>query len=315
MTRTVLAADVGGTNIRFAVVDRAGRILGRERKRAFFSGIRHSSPKDAETWILDSLSTPLKKMQARFPEVEAAGIGFPGFFEGSSGLLAASPNLPMLENVDISSGLSDRLGLPVLVQNDALTAAIGEFHFGSGEEHESLIHLTLGTGVGGGLIIGNSPYPGDGGMAMEIGHLQVEKSGRLCGCGGRGCLETYASASAVAARYAEASNNRGEDAQGVHQRALDGDKVARKTIEEAGSYLGMALAETVKILDVRNISISGGLTAAWNMLLPPMRLSLEDKLIPPLQKQVSISLSSLGDYAGLLGASVLAFDNIPEKDG
>ncbi|MFQ5355062.1 MAG: ROK family protein [Mariprofundaceae bacterium] len=315
MTRTVLAADVGGTNIRIAVVDRAGRILSREKKRTFFSGIRHSSPEEAEAWILDSLLTPLKKMRALFPEAEAAGIGFPGFFEGLSGLLASSPNLPMLENVDLSSVLSNRLDLPVLVQNDALTAAIGEFHFGSNEEHESLIHLTLGTGVGGGLIIGNSPYPGDGGMAMEIGHLQVEKNGRLCGCGGNGCLETYASASAVAARYAEASGKTGEDAQGVYQRALDGNKVARKIIEEAGSYLGMALAETVKILDVRNISISGGLTAAWSMLLPPMQSSLQEKLIPPLRKQVSVSLSSLGDYAGLLGASVLAFDNILERDG
>jgi glucokinase len=310
MTTMVLAADVGGTNIRIAVVDRDGRILGHDKMRAALSGMSHSTPKEAEAWILERLLTPLKKMQAQFPEVQAAGIGFPGFFEGFSGVLVSSPNLPMLENVDLASSISSELDLPVLVQNDALTAAVGEFHFGSSEGRDSLIHLTLGTGVGGGLIIEDRPYPGDGGMAMEVGHLRVEKNGRLCGCGGRGCLETYASARAVAARYQKASGNKVIDAQQVHQLALSGDEMARQVIEEAGTYLGKAIAEMVKILDVRNISFSGGLTAAWNMLLSPMSAALEDRLIPPLKKQVNLSLSTLGDYAGLLGASVLAFDKI-----
>jgi len=310
MKQTVLAADVGGTNIRVAVVDRHGCILGRYKHRAGLSAIQFSDAKEAEAWVLESLELPLRNMQKKFPGAQAAGVGFPGFFKGFSGVLASSPNLPMLKNIDLTSYLSDQLGMPVIVQNDALTAAIGEFYFGSGEEQESLIHITLGTGVGGGLIVKGEPYPGDGGMAMEIGHLQVERNGRRCGCGNNGCLETYTSATAVAARYEELSGNTIEDSAAVHRLALDDDAAARQVIEEAGSYLGKALADTVKLLDVRNISISGGLTSAWDMLLKPMRSALEEGLIPPMRGQVRLSLSTLGDYAGLLGASVLAFKKL-----
>ncbi len=313
MRRIVLAADVGGTNIRVAAVDRHGCILGHHKQKACLSDIPFSNLKEAEAWVLEQLEIPLRNMQKRFPDSQAAGIGFPGFFEGFSGVLVSSPNLPMLKNIDLSSYLSEQLGLPVLVQNDALTAAIGEFRFGSGEEHESLIHITMGTGVGGGLIVKGKPYPGDGGMAMEIGHLQVEKNGRQCGCGNRGCLEKYTSATAVAARYEELSGNKVEDAEDVHRLALDDDASARKVIEEAGAYLGKALADTVKLLDVRNISISGGLTSAWDMLLPPLHSALEDGLIPPMRGKVRLSLSTLGDFAGLLGASVLAFDKVIKK--
>jgi len=305
-----LALDVGGTHVRGAVVDSTGSILTQAKIKSELSKTGLDTPQQTEDRVLCVLSECLQDLKEKHPEACTAGIGFPGFFRSETGIVEASPNIPQLHEFDLAGALSKQLKISVSAQNDALLAALGEFRFGAGKGLSQLIHITLGTGVGGGAILNNAPYSGDGGMAMEIGHLRVEpqdsKSARMCGCGNRGCLEAYSSATAIAARFMEASGHKVNDARQVYALATGGDAIARRILEEAGDYLGRALAEAVKLLDIRNISISGGLASAWNIFHPAMASSLEHELIPPLRDRVNIHRSTLGDNAGLLGAATLA---------
>jgi len=192
------------------------------------------------------------------------------------------------------------------MQNDALCAAIGEHRFGAGKGRPNLLHITLGTGIGGGLILNNTPYTGENGMAMEFGHLSVEydDSARSCGCGSKGCVEAYASATAISARYFEVSGIKA-DSKDIYARASQGDHTAKEIIESAGRYLGMAIAEAVKLLDIHSVTISGGLSGAWPLLHPAVTSSLEANLIPPLKGKINVLRSTLDDNAGLLGAAAL----------
>jgi len=303
-----LALDVGGTNIRLAVVDQSGHIIARQQCKTSLSHMEVSSSDQAEAETLRILTSSIADMLASHSGIYTIGVGFPGFFRQETGILASSPNIPHLLDFPLAERLSDAVSLPVHAQNDAALAALGEFRFGVGRDLKNLLHLTLGTGVGGGLILNGIPYLGESGMAVEIGHLCVVPNGRICGCGGLGCLEAYASASGVTARYAEASSQKTLGAKDVLQRALGGDALAVQILHEAGSYLGQAIAETVKLLDVHNISISGGLTGAWSFLSKPMNASLNEHLIPPLKDTVKLHQSQLGDDAGLLGAAILALE-------
>ncbi len=297
----ILAADVGGTNIRSAVITSHGKMVQELHSRTSL-GDRNIS----ENSLIEKLSALFDEIIRGYGSISAIGIGFPGFFPGNSGILASSPNLPQLHNVNLAGKLSEVLNIPVSIQNDALCAAIGEHRFGAGKGHPNLLHITLGTGIGGGLILNNAPYTGEGGMAMEFGHLRVAHgdSAQACGCGGSGCVEAYASATAVSEQYFELSGIQAE-ARDVYERACKGDSQAAGIIESAGHCLGMAIAEAIKLLDIHTVTISGGLTGAWPLLHPAIASSLESSLIPPLKGKINVLCSTLDDTAGLLGAAAL----------
>lgn len=298
----VLAADVGGTNIRAAWVDDLGN-MGDERR------IQADLSRDdvGEADLIRILADFFQAYLDDIPGIQAIGLGFPGFFLGDSGVLAASPNLPQLLDVALAEQLSNMLSLPVLVQNDALCAALGEQRFGAAKGEANLLHITLGTGVGGGLILHHQAYTGESGMAMEFGHLRVQTgvSARRCGCGGLGCVEAYASSTAIQAIYAEL---KGETltTKVIYQRACEGDAVARRVFEEAGASLGQAIAEAVKLLDIHTLTISGGLLGAWDILHPALMQALNQHLISPLKGKVKVLPSTLNDAAGILGAAAMA---------
>jgi len=305
LTQPVLAADIGGTNLRLAVVMPDGHIAAEQRRTIRLSDQRHASAGEAEAFIVKVLADPMREMLQKHP-VAAVGIGFPGFFRGSTGVLAASPNLPGLVELPLADRLAEALGVPVAVQNDALCAAIGEHGFGAGKGVANLLHITLGTGVGGGLIINHTPWTGDGGMAMEFGHLTVDRSDKAitCGCGNKGCLETLASATAVKHVF-EKLNGQSMEAEQIYRLAVQGDARARQALNQAGQALGVAIAEAAKLLDIHLVTISGGLTGAWSLLHPAIVQSMEPNLIPPLRGKIKILRSLLGDNAGLLGAAAI----------
>ena len=297
----ILAADVGGTNIRAAVVTTQGEIT-KELHSRIDLGDRNISEND----LIDRLAGFFAGIIKQQSSISGIGIGFPGFFLGSSGVLVASPNLPNLNGVNLAQHLSEALNLPVSIQNDALCAAIGEQRFGAGRGLANLLHITLGTGIGGGLILNHTPYTGVSGMAMEFGHLSVEfdDSARACGCGGNGCVEAYASASSISERYFDACGTQ-TDSKDIYEQACNGDAVAKAIIESAGHYLGISIAQSIKLLDIHTVTISGGLSNAWPLLHPTMIRSLDENLIHPLKGKISVLKSTLDDHAGLLGAAAL----------
>lgn len=298
-----IGVDVGGTNLRVGVVQH-NRVLWEHRYHADFSSIcRDHAPELALEKIIAELDVAIEQARKQHPSVEAVGIGFPGFIDPHSHLVSLSPNLPGLRNVDIVSPLARRLGLPVRIENDALAAAWGEYLLAE-PQPESMIYLGLGTGVGGGLIIDGKPYPGQHGVSMEVGHLIVQPGGRPCGCGNQGCLEQYASASGVALTYRQ-HTNAVLDAKQIAVLAEQGNRDALGAYRLASEKLAVALAHILKVVDVGQVVIGGGMNAAWPLLQPAFEATLHDELIPVLRGCVQVTLAKAGDRAGMLGAACL----------
>ena len=299
-----VGVDVGGTNLRVGVVSEL-QVIDELRFVADFSGICRTHAADV-AWqqILAVTAEALQQVLQRHPDVSAIGIGFPGFIDPQRGTVAQSPNLPGLQDVDLAGDLARMLQRPVVVENDALVAAYGEYKLHAGEICD-LIYLGLGTGVGGGLIINHRPFAGQSGCAMEVGHIIVEPDGRLCGCGNRGCMEQYASASGVGLTY-QSLTGKQLDAATIAQAAAQGDSNAIRAFELAAVSLAQALAHILKVVDVRTVVIGGGMSHAWPLMQEAFARRLQHDLIPLLRGRLDISVSTSGDHAGIIGAALLA---------
>ncbi|WP_334107475.1 ROK family protein [Methylobacillus sp.] len=303
MAKLSLGVDIGGTNFRIGVVQ-GKTVIHEQRFPADFSSIcKRYAPVTAMQEILRISLSALQQAIKLYPEIGAIGIGFPGFIDPVKGYVIQSPNLPGLHNVDIAGELGKLIGLPVRMENDALVAALGEFTLLQ-QAPRSMVYIGLGTGVGGGLIHAARPYPGDHGMAMEIGHLITEPGGRQCGCGNRGCLEQYAAAPGVVASYKEATGDT-LSAHDIARKAGEGDAVAFEAYAVAGLHLGRAIAHLAKILDPQLVLIGGGMSQAWPYLAPALQAQLDADVIPALKGKVEIRLSDSGDKAGIIGAAHL----------
>lgn len=301
----LIGVDVGGTNLRVGVVHQH-RVVWEQRFQADFAAFcRGREPTVALDFILDTLTGAIQETRARYRQVTAVGIGFPGFIDPVSNVISQSPNLPGLLDVDLVGPLRKALGLPVIVENDALAAAYGEFI--TGQHLGNTAYLGLGTGVGGGVILDGRAFPGSHGVSMEVGHIIIEPGGRLCGCGNRGCLEQYASASGVALSYAELKGMTGLDSALVAALATEGDAQAILAYQRAGDALAQGLATILKVLDVSRVIIGGGMSLSWHLMKPAFDARLEADLIPALRGgRVEICISQSGDQAGIVGAAMLA---------
>ena len=307
----LIGVDVGGTNLRVGVIDGTG-VIAERRYAADFSGLCKSlPPSQALDAVVQSLRGSLRQALDEFPAVRAVGLGFPGFVQPGNGCITQSPNLPGLNQVDLATPLRAALGLPVIVENDALAAAYGEYKL-LAPAPRGLIYLGLGTGVGGGLIVAGQPFPGEHGVAMEVGHLIVAPGGRPCGCGNRGCMEQYASAGGVAISYREAGGDV-LSARNIAELAAQGDTAAVAAYEQAGERLAQALAHILKVVDVETVVIGGGMSAAWPLMQQAFARRMEQDLIPALRGQVRVVLSQAGDQAGMIGAALLAAGALPTR--
>ena len=301
----LVGIDVGGTNFRLGVYSGTD-LLDEKRFEADFSLLCNTkSPVEAQSSIVATISEAIAGALERFPDIAAVGIGFPGFIDPETMRIKSSPNLPNLRDVDIATPLSSRFGIPVVVENDALAAACGEHVLG---ESSSLIYMGLGTGVGGGLVLNGNPYPGENGVAMEIGHIIVAPGGRTCGCGNCGCLEQYASATGVVKTYFELAGTH-LSAKEIAHLAGNGDPESLRAFDLAGKMLGHALSHILKVLDISHVVIGGGLSASWHLMETPFRESLEADLVPVLRGKTQVGVSKARDRAGMLGAARLALKN------
>lgn len=299
MEKVCIRVDVGGTNLRFALVARDGTVLCR-----ISESTDAASCPDFISRLQGAVERLKREAAASGMAVAAVGVGIPGLIS-QEGVIRSSVNLGSLEGVNLVDELSRRVGSPVFALNDANACAIGEQRFGAGRGYRSWLMLTIGTGVGAGLILEGRLWTGADGVAGEFGHITVEPQGRPCGCGNRGCLEQYAFATAISA---------GRDgAAKVARRAGQGDAEALARFQEAGRYLGIAAAGVVNLLNLEAIVVGGGVAGSFDLLAPHMRREILARSLAISGSRVALVKGELGDDAGVLGAAVMACQAVEHR--
>jgi len=307
-----IGVDVGGTKVLGGVVDEAGTILRTARR---------PTPSVNVDETCDAIADVVAEL--RFGrEIDAVGIGAAGFVDASRATILFAPNLAW-RNEPLRDRVRERVGLPVVVENDANCAAWAEYRFGAGQGEQVLVLITMGTGIGGGLVIGGSLYRGAFGMGAEYGHLRVVPGGRRCGCGNRGCWEQYASGKALvreardiavgapltARRLLEIAGGTINDIEGpeITTAALEGDPAAVDCFQEVGSWLGQGIADLTAVLDPSCFVVGGGVAEAGDLLLEPARKTYAEAVSGRTYRPLaSIRRAALGNTAGLVGAADLA---------
>lgn len=310
----MVAADLGGTNLRAAVIDREGRIHHR---------LKQSTPHRPDPHeIASDLVAAVREC-----ETAAAGIGricgvtvaIPGTVHSANGTVMNVPNLPWLNGFALTAALGAELGFSVAIENDANAATVGERWQGAARGTDSILMVTLGTGVGGGVILGGQLWRGIDGTAGELGHVGVELDGHPCGCGSRGCVEQYASATAIVRQAQELTpqypdspikNISSLTAEVLYRAGVEGDQLSREVFRRAGTYLGMALASLVNVLNPEMIVIGGGVAAGWDLFIEPLREQLKSRTFPEPGRRAQVVRAACDDDAGLLGAAYLAFQSV-----
>jgi glucokinase len=289
--------DVGGTKIAAGVIDREGRI---ERR------LEHTTPVGSQQEFLAGLEGAVEELLG--DDVAALGFGIPSTVDQRSGRVVSSVNIP-LADVDFRERMREHFSLPVGMDNDANAATIAEWKIGAGRGSSDMVMLTLGTGIGGGLILGGKPYRGFVGAGAELGHMVIEFGGEPCGagCDGHGHFEQYASGRAADRAAAEVLGP-GSKARELVAAARDGNEAALEAMREIGRRLGAGMGSLVNIFDPELVVIGGGFSSALDLLLDPAREVLAQEALPPGRDLVRIVPAALGADAGLVGAGFVAFE-------
>jgi glucokinase len=307
--KLIFAADLGGTHLRAATVDEKGRIQFRFKQNT-------PQVKDANA-IVDAIVAAVH--ETGVDGISAVSLVVPGTVNVEEGAVVKAPNLPCLDGFQLAAALTEQLGLPAILENDANAAAVGEMWQGAAVGCNTIICVTLGTGVGGGIILDGKLWRGVDGAAAEIGHMCVDPFGGVaCTCGSRGCLEVFASATAIVRMTREASprypdsvlqGKEDHTAETIFAAGQQGDELALEIFRRMGVYLGIGLANLINILNPEMIVIGGGVVNGWDLFEKHMHQQVEERAFPLLAARVKIVRAKCGDDAGLLGAARLAFKN------
>ena len=308
-----IGIDVGGTNVKIALVNEKGGIV-----------YSNSIPTRAEMGyeytvnsMKEAIKELLKETNTSAKVVEGMGFGFPGQIDCKKGIVRLAPNIPGWVDVPIAEIMEKEFGIPTRVDNDVRCAALGELNFGAGKGCENLVCITVGTGIGSGLIINGKLVRGASNAAGEIGHIKLDMTGGpLCGCGDRGCLEAFASGPSIVAmaeeyikggkstKYRELANP-DITPYVVSVAAQQGDPVAKRIFTIIGEYIGVGLASVVNLLNPEKIIIGGGVAAAGDILMTPIKETLVKRAMPISGGAVEVVPAQLGNTAGVIGASLL----------
>jgi glucokinase len=311
MTALACGIDVGGTKIAGCLIDDDGTMVAQARV---------VSPATSTEAITGAIAGLVREFAADH-EIGSVGVGAAGFVDRSRSTVMFAPNLAWKDE-PLRADLEAALSLPVVVENDGNTAAWGEFKYGAAADSDDLLLLTVGTGVGGGVVIDGELYRGAFGVAAEVGHIRIERNGRLCGCGNHGCLEQYASGSALVRGAREEAvggsllaqdllDRAGGDPSAITgplitQAAADGDAFAIEQLATLGSWLGEGLASLAAVLDPGVVVIGGGVSEAGALLVDPLRASFRANLTGRGNRpELDIRLAQLGNTAGMIGAADL----------
>lgn len=297
-----IGIDLGGSALRVALVSEEGKII---KKIKVPSGDK----------VFASLSDSIAQIINN--KVVGIGIGVAGLIDRDRGVVIRSPNLPTIEGVEVIGTLKERFQVPVMIENDANVAALGEKWLGAGKEFRNFVLLTLGTGIGGGVIYDGRLLN----ISAEIGHMVILAGGIKCSCGNLGCLETYASARAILTKVIKALEEGSESslrklyegnfyklsAEDVYNIALDGDNLSRDILREVGRYLGIGISNVVNIFSPEAVILAGGLAGAWNIYVQEAIREASRRCFKELFDNTTVLPSTLRDNAGILGAACLAF--------
>lgn len=307
----VIGIDLGGTNLRVAGLGAGGELVVSHREQT----AAREGPEPVIARIVAAIERVAGDISEAGGTVRGVALGAPGIISSREGTVVASPNLPGWRDVPLRDRIKAAVGLPVLLENDANAAAFGEYWLGAGVGCHSMVLLTLGTGVGGGLVLAGGLWRGADGMAGEIGHITVEPGGRVCRCGNAGCLETYASATGIVDSYRNlAGIEEAVTAEEVHRRAHEGDANARQSYREAGRSLGIAFAALVNLLNPELIVIGGGVLPAWDLFMPAAEQELRRRAFAAPASRVRFAPAALGDLAGVTGAAGLLWSDLAQAE-
>jgi len=308
-----IGIDVGGTKVLGGVVDEAGRVLTTARK---------DTPRQGGSALTQTIADVARELLQQH-SVASVGVSAAGFVSSDRKTMLATPNIADWNGVDLDNQLTKLIGLPVVIENDANAAAWGEAKFGAGKNQDHMMMLTVGTGIGGGIVVNGALYRGAFGIAAEFGHMRVVPEGHICGCGARGCFEQYASGNALLRHAREAINaspevarnllSRGDGTvagltgQAITDAAREGDPVALAAFNTTGQWLGAGIASLAVLLDPACVVIGGGVIDAGEILLKPTRESLERNMpFAGKHPYPQIIAAQLGNEAGLVGVADLA---------
>jgi glucokinase len=302
-----IGVDVGGTKIASGVVTPEGEVL---------NEVRYPTPTTPER-LVESIARAVSEVRDGF-EVGGVCIAVPGLILAQENKVISSPNLHAIEGIPLKKELEPRVGLPLTIENDASAAAWGEFRFGVGSEIDHLVFVTLGTGIGGGVVSHGVLLRGAQGAAGELGHVTIQATGPRCACGNYGCLEALASGSAIQRRAREVASERPESGLGrigverkilgedVTELAREGDEVAISVLAETGRWLGIGLAGFVNIFNPEMVAVGGGAAQAGEFILKPAREEVYLRARSPSRDLVEVREASLGPESGVIGAAALA---------
>ena len=307
-----IGVDLGGTKVKVGIVNGNGRII----QRVSVSTFAEEGPEKVIAQIKKGIYSLLLTNKK---QIQGIGIGSPGTVSSKKGTVENPPNLPGWKKVHLGRIITKEFGLPTFVENDANAAAIGELIYGAGKDIKNFIMITLGTGVGGGIIYNGKLFRGEFGGAGEIGHITIDYNGPKCNCGSYGCLETYLGNKYITKNISEKlkknkssliykltdNNLKKLNPKIIHDASLLGDKFSIKVIENLGETLGYGLASVVNLLDISTIIIGGGVAGFGKPLFNSVKKTLKARVLTPIRPRIKVKQAKLKNNAGIKGASSL----------
>ncbi|MEW6701562.1 MAG: ROK family protein [Bacteroidota bacterium] len=309
-----VGVDLGGTSIKIGLVDAKGKIV----KKISVDNSVHEGPDAVIKLIIHGINQVAK---GKFDKILGIGIGAPGAVKLKKGTVENPPNFPGWGKVHLGNILKNEFKCDVYVENDANAAAIGELIYGTGKRYKNFVMITLGTGVGGGIIIDKKIFRGETGGAGELGHVTIDSSGSKCKCGSFGCIEAYLGNNYLIERVKTQLQGRNDSLlfrltdgnlnfltpKLIHTAAVEGDNFSRTVVIDCGTKLGYALASIVNVLDIATIIIGGGVAGFGNLLFDAVESSLKERVMKPFRERITVKPAKLKNNAGIKGASALVF--------
>lgn len=311
-----IGIDVGGTNVKIALVDKSGKII--------YSNSVPTYAKMGYEYTVNNIKQAIKDLMKETnttaKDIDGIGFDFPGQVDYKTGVVKLAPNIPGWVNVPIAQMIEEEFHIPTRIDNDVRCAALGEMKFGAGQGCENFVCITVGTGIGSGLVINGQLVRGASNAAGEIGHIKLQmKDGLICGCGDTGCLEAYASGPSIVAmaqdyikggkstkfREMAAAEGREITPYMVAKAAEAGDPVAKRIFAIVGEYIGIGLTSVINLLNPEKVIIGGGVAEAGDLLLDPIRKTIKERAMVVAGSAVEIVPAQLGNSAGVIGASML----------